>query len=63
MAYYKTSNARTWNTSGTAEYPATVVEQQYTLENPRDTDVTPAEHPGTTEAYKMKKNYSVLKEI
>ena len=33
------------------------------LEYSRSTNVTPTEHPGTTEANKMKNNYCVFKEI
>ena len=44
-AYYKTRNAGTRNTGGTAEHPGTVVvEQWYTPEYPRDTNVTTAEY-------------------
>ena len=55
-AYYKTRNVGTRNTGGTpehpetvAEHPGTVVEQRNTPEYQRNNNVTPAEHPGTTE--------------
>ena len=53
-AYYKTRNTgtrnnRTQNTGGTAEHPGIVAEQ-------RNTNITPAEQPGTTEPCTVKKN-------
>ena len=69
MAYYKTRNAGTRNTGGTAEHPGTVVEQRNNPEHQRNTpkyqqntNVTPADHPGTTEPYKTKNNCSDFKE-
>ena len=71
MAYYKTRNAGTRNkgtrnSGGTTGYPGTVAEQRNTRGAPpeyqRNTNVTPAEHPGTMEPYKTKNNCSDFKE-
>ena len=74
LAYYKTRNTGTRNNGtqtngGTAEHPGTVAEQWNTLEHRRNTlkyqqntNVTPTDHPGTTEPYKTKNNCSDFKE-
>ena len=71
-AYYKTRNAGTRkngtrNIGGTAEHPGTVAEQRNTPEDQwntpgcqRNTNIAPAEHPGTMEPYRTKSNCSIF---
>ena len=47
-----------WRNNWTLPYPE---HQQNTPEYQRNTDVTPAEHLGTTESYKTKNNCSIFK--
>ena len=54
--YYKVRNTGTRNTRGTVEYPGIVAEQRNISEHQRNINVTPAEHPGTTEPYTTKNN-------
>ena len=58
----KTRNAGTRNTGGTAKHPLPVAEQRNTQKYQQNTNITPADHNGTTEPYKTKNNCSDFKE-
>ena len=53
-------NNRIQNTCGTVEHLRKVAEQRNISGTPRNTNVTPAEHRGTTEPFKAKNNGSVV---